>query len=98
MTTVTLQTLLRERDDAIASIRTRPSVLTRLRHRLRAIDLHRVLRPLLLAALAVAGFTSRHGLVLAGCCALVIAAATLSATAAWIMTAASLFFLEARRR
>lgn len=98
VTTVTLQALMRERDESIASIRAKPSALARLRHYLRAIDLRRTLRVPLLAVLTIAGFVSRHGLVIGGCCALVIGAATLSATAAWIMAAASLFFLEARRR
>jgi hypothetical protein len=91
MTTMTLATLRRQRDESMVY---RPSLISRLRIALPRISLAPAGR-LFLVALA---FVLRHALVVAGCAALVIGAATLSVTAAWIMTAASLFFLEARRR
>lgn len=94
MTTVSLSELLSIRDE---SIRVRPAgrpLFAPLLRRLRRISL----RPARLALLAVLAFVTKHGLVLSGCAALVISAATLSVTAAWIMAGLSLFFLEARRR
>lgn len=90
MTTMTLATLRRQRNESMVY---HPPLLSRLRIALPRLTL----RPVTAGLLVILGFAVRHGLVLAGCCAAVVAAATLSATAAWIMTAASLFFLEARR-
>lgn len=88
---MTLATLRRARDESLVY---RPSLAARLRIRLPRISLAPAGRLLLI----VLTFALRHALVVAGCTASVIAASTLSVTAAWIMTAASLFFLEARRR
>jgi hypothetical protein len=96
VTTVSLAELLAGRDESLRVRRT-PWTLRAL-SRLRRIDLRPALRALAVVALAVLGFASRHGLVLAGCTALVVCAATLSITAAWGTAAAALFFLEARRR
>lgn len=98
MTTVTLSALLDARNESLRV--PRASGVARVQTVLRALS--RGLRPvfagLVIALAAVAGFTFRHGLVLAGCAALVVGAATLSITAAWVVAAGSLFFLEARRR
>lgn len=88
---MTLATLRRTRDESLVY---RPSPAARLRIALPRLNLAPAGRALLI----VLTFALRHVLVVTGCCAAVIAAATLSATAAWIMVAASLFFLEARRR
>ena len=94
----TLSGLIRARDESLRVRPARRSALVALARRLRTLNLSPARRALAATFLAVAGFTSRHALVLAGCTASVIAASTLSVTAAWIMTALSLFFLEARRR
>lgn len=94
MTTATLSELLSIRDESLRVRSARRPMFTLLVRRLRRINLVPA-RAALLTALA---FVTKHGLVLSGCTALVIAAGTLSATAAWIMGGVSLFFLEARRR
>lgn len=94
MTTATLSELLGVRDESLRVRPARTPALTLLRRRIRALDLAPARRALLVSLL----FVSRHGLVLSGCTAVVIAAATLSTTVAWIMVGASMFFLEARRR
>lgn len=92
MTVVTLATLMDRQRESLRI--PRATGLTRLARRIRAIDLTPARRALLAVVLAV----SRHALVLGGCVAMVISAATVSATLAWITTGAALFFLEARRR
>ena len=94
MTTVSLSELLSIRDESIAVRRAHTPALVSLLRRIRRIDLAPARRLLAVLALLV----TKHGLVLSGCAALVIAASTLSTTAAWIMGGISLFFLEARRR
>lgn len=95
MTTVTLAELLTHRDE---SLRVSP-------HRGRLLA-GRLARWVSSAALpgarallaAVIRLLHLHGLVLSGCVALVISAATLSVTLAWFVAGAAFFFLEARRR
>lgn len=99
MTTVSLSELMAVRDESIASNRAvRVHPFARAYARLRAVNLAPARRALLLAALAVAAFGSRHALVLAGCSAFVTAAAMISPIAGWAVAGLALFFLEARRR
>lgn len=98
MTTVPLSVLLRERDESLMVTRTRPSALRRAMSRARAYDWTPARRALLVSLLAVAGALSRHGLVVAGLAAFVVAAATVSLTLAWVAGGAGLLFLEVRRR
>lgn len=96
MTTISLAGLIAARNE---SLRARPVPLpARLLFKVRRINVRPVFRALMLVFVLTVRFTARHGLVLAACSALVVGAATLSATAAWITTAGALFFLEARRR
>jgi uncharacterized membrane protein YkgB len=48
--------------------------------------------------LILAGLVHRHALVLGGLAAFVVAAASLSSVAGWVMAGVSLLFLEVRRR
>jgi hypothetical protein len=50
------------------------------------------------AVLVLAGFISKHGLVLGGLSMFVVAAAMLWTPAAWLVAGVSLLFLEVRRR
>ena len=92
VTTVSLADLFAVRDESLR-VRREP-FWSRLIARVRRIDT----RPLLLTLLLTMRFVTRHGLVVGGCAAIVVGAATLSITAAWITAGAALFFLEARRR
>lgn len=98
MSTATLSELMAGQRESLRARAPRPSAAHRLLVRARAIDLRPALRLALTVLAAVLGFVNRHGIVLAACTALVIASATLSATLAWFVTGAALFFLEARRR
>ena len=98
MTTVTLAQLLSARDASITLRRERPRWHVRALSRVRATDWKPVAAALLAAVLAVAGFLSRHGLVLGGCASFVIGAAIVTPVAGWIVAGVALFFLEARRR
>jgi len=94
MSVVTLSALLDARDESLAVRRVRPAWISR------SLRLVRALRWswTLVSLLAVAGFLARHGLVLAGCAAFVIAAAIVTPVAGWVVAGVSLLFLEARRR
>jgi hypothetical protein len=98
MTVVTLSELLGARDE---SLRVQPraghAIAARLKTALGALSrgVGSRVTVLLISLLRLAHL---HGLVLSGCTAFVIAAATLSATLAWFTAGAALFFLEARRR
>jgi hypothetical protein len=94
VSTATLSELLGVRAESLYARPAREPALTLLIRRLRRIDLSPARRALLAFLLVIA----KHGLVLSGCTALIIAASTLSVTATWIMVAISMFFLEARRR
>lgn len=98
MTTVPLSVLLRGRDESLMVTRTRRPALRRALSQVRAYDWTPARRALLVSLLAVAGVLSRHGLVVAGLAAFVIAAATVSLTLAWAAGGAGLLFLEVRRR
>lgn len=103
MTTVSLSELLSARDESLAVRRTRPAWHSRALTWMRAFDWSavrtgRFAHVVTVVVLALAGFLSRHALVLAGCAAFVIAAALLSAVAGWVVAGVALFFLEARRR
>lgn len=102
MTTVTLAALLEARDESLAVRRSRPAWLSRAWVRLRRVEYAavtaRVLAALAACALALAGFGTRHGLVLAGLGAFVVAAASVSSVAGWAVAGAGLLFLEVRRR
>ncbi len=98
MTVVTLSELMRTQRESLAARPPRPSVLAALARRIRALDLTPARRAALATILAIAGFISRHALVLGGCTAVVISAATVSAILGWLAVGVSLFFLEARRR
>lgn len=98
MTTVPLSVLLRERDESLMVTRARGSALRRVMSWIRALDWTPARKALLVGLLSVAGVLSRHGLVVAGLAAFVVAAATLSVTLAWVAGGAGLLFLEVRRR
>jgi len=98
MTTVTLSALLSARDESIALRRERARWHVRALARVRALEWKPVMTVLVVAAVAVAGFLSRHGLVLGGCASFVIGAAIVTPVAGWITAGVALFFLEARRR
>jgi uncharacterized membrane protein YhaH (DUF805 family) len=94
VSTATLSELLGARNESLYARPAHEPALTLLIRRLRRIDLSPARRALLALLLVI----TKHGLVLSGCTALIIAASTLSVTATWIMVAISMFFLEARRR
>lgn len=102
MTVVTLSSLLDARDESLRAERTAPAWLTRGWARVRTADYRPATARMgaLLAAvvLTLAGFLSKHGLVLGGLATFVVAAALLSVVAAWIVAGVSLLFLELRRR
>lgn len=98
MTVTTLSELMAIQRESLAARPARPSTLARLQRRVRSIDLAPARRIMLVSLLAVAGFISRHALVLGGCSAVVISAAIIAPSLGWLAAAASLFFLEARRR
>lgn len=98
MTTASLSELMAIRNESLAARPARPSVITRALARARAIDLAPARRALFVSLLAVAGFLSRHALVLGGCSAVVISAAIVAPALGWLALAGALFFLEARRR
>lgn len=98
MTVVTLSELLSARDESLAIRSTRPAWLSRAWARAREVNYGAIIARLLATVLALAGFASKHGLVLAGLITFVIAAALLSVVAAWIVAGVSLLFLEVRRR
>lgn len=98
MTTVTLSELLSTRNESLVARRTRSRWHARALARVRATDWKPVMTVAAAVVLAVAGFLSRHALVLAGCVAFVIGAALVSAVAGWAVAGVALFFLEARRR
>lgn len=102
MTVVTLSSLLDARDESLRAERTTPAWLTRARARVSTVDLAaagtRAGALLLAVVLTLAGFVSKHGLVLGGLATFVVAAALLSTVAAWIVAGVSLLFLELRRR
>jgi hypothetical protein len=98
MTTVTLSELLSARDESIALRRTRPRWHARVLARVRATDWKPARVGLMAVVLAVAGFLSKHAIVLAGCAAFVVAAAIITPVAGWAVAGVALFFLEARRR
>lgn len=96
MTTVSLSDLLDIRD---ASIRVEKlSAFAKVRIRIRRISLAPARRILLLALLAVTGFVHKQGLVLAGCTAVVISSAMVSAALGFLVTGVAFFYLELRRR
>lgn len=95
MTTVSLNALLRARDQSLTV--TRAPAWRRALLRLRTVDLDPTRRALTVALLAALGFVSRHALVVFGLACLVAGAATVSALAAWVVAGASLLFLEVRR-
>lgn len=98
MTTVTLATLMQARDESLAIRRARPAWLSRAIARVRQVALTTVTARITVAALLLAGFVTRHGLVLAGLSAFVIAAALAAPIAGWVVAGAALLFLEVRRR
>jgi hypothetical protein len=98
MTMATLSELMAIQRESLAARPARPSALARLGRRVRALDLAPARRAVLVSLLSIAGFSSRHALVLGGCSAVVISAAIVAPALGWLAAAASLFFLEARRR
>jgi hypothetical protein len=94
MSVVTLSALLDARNESLAVQRVRPAWISQ------ALLWVRSLRWgwALVSLLAVAGFASKHGLVLAGCAAFVVAAAIVTPVAGWALAGVSLLFLELRRR
>lgn len=96
VTTVSLSELFAARDESLRVQRV--SAWVRLAARIRRIDLAPARRLVMLVLLNAMQFMTRHALVLCGCAAIVVGAATISITAAWITAGAALFFLEARRR
>jgi uncharacterized membrane protein YkgB len=102
MTTVTLGALLDARDESLALKRSRPTWLshawTRLRQAQYAAVTARMVAQVVALALTLAGLAHRHALVLGGLAAFVVAAASLSSVAGWVMAGVSLLFLEVRRR
>lgn len=102
MSVVTLSALLDARNESLAVRRARPLWLSRAWIRLRSVSYTAVTARVGAAVaawlLTLAGFVSRHGLVLAGLTTFVIAAASIAPVAGWIMAGVSLLFLEVRRR
>ncbi len=102
MTVVTLGELLSARDESLRVERARLAWLSVLRRRVARVDLRRVTARVgalfAVSLLTLAGLAERHGLVLAGLAAFVVAAAMLSTVAAFIVAGVSLLFLEVRRR
>lgn len=98
MTSVSLSALLDARNESLAVKRSRPAWHVRALKALRRVDWAPVTARVALVLLTLAGFGSRHGLVLAGCAAFVTAAAMLTPVAGWAVAGVALFFLEARRR
>lgn len=103
MTTVSLSELLSARDESLAvqrtALRTVRFAMARALAWMRSLGWSgRFAHVVTVVALALAGFLSRHALVLAGCAAFVIAAAMFAAIAGWLVAGVALFFLEARRR
>jgi hypothetical protein len=98
MTTVTLGALLDARDESLALKRSRPAWLSHAWARLRRVQYTAVTAQMVALVLTLAGLVHRHALVLAGLAAFVVAAASLSSVAGWVMAGVSLLFLEVRRR
>jgi hypothetical protein len=102
MTVVTLAALLEARDESLTLKRSAPAWLSRARAWARQVRWTavsaRVAACVAACMLTLAGFTSKHGLVLAGLASFVIAAALFAPVAAWIVGGVSLLFLEVRRR
>lgn len=100
MTTVTLNALLNARDESLSvrRVRTRPMWLSRAWTHLRQANYAAATARVIAVALTLAGFASKHGLVLAGLASFVIAAAIVAPIAAWLVAGVSLLFLEVRRR
>lgn len=98
MTTVTLATLLAARDESLAVRSARPAWLSLAWRRVREANYAVVTARVVAIALTLAGFSSKHGLVLGALAAFVIAAATFAPAAAWIVGGVGLLFLEVRRR
>lgn len=94
MTVVTFATLMDQQRESLRLERTTPTAITRLARYVRSISLAPARRAFLVSLL----FVARHALVLGGCAAIVISAATVSATLGWVAAGVALFFLEARRR
>lgn len=94
MTVVSLHELLTVRDQSLRVTRSRP----RLRIKFPAVRLMPVWTFVLTIVTTVGYQIHRHGLVLGGCAAFVIAAGMVSPIAALITLGLALFFLEARRR
>lgn len=78
--------------------RARPLILRRIMSQVRALDWSPARRATVAALLAVAGLLARHGLVVAGLLAFVVAAAMVAPVLAWVVSGVSLLFLEVRRR
>lgn len=95
MTTVTLSELLTARDE---SLRIRPARGRLLAARIRRWGRESAFPAAARILAALVSLLYQHGIVLSGCTAFVIAAGTISATLAWFVAGAALFFLEARRR
>jgi uncharacterized membrane protein YkgB len=102
MTTVTLGALLDARDESLTLKRSRPAWLSHAWTRLRRVQYTavtaRAVAQLVALVLILAGLVHRHALVLGGLAAFVVAAASLSSVAGWVMAGVSLLFLEVRRR
>jgi hypothetical protein len=102
MSVVTLSALLDARDESLVVKRSRPLWLSRAWARLRQVEYGavtaRVWAVLAACVLTLAGQVHRHGLVLAGLTAFVVAAASVASVAGWVMAGVSLLFLEVRRR
>jgi hypothetical protein len=98
VSTATLAELMAGQRRDLASRAPKPSILTAVMAKLRHVNLRPALRIALVSLLSIAGFLGRHGIVLTACTVLVIASCTISLTLGLFTAAASLFFLEARRR
>lgn len=101
MTTVTLSELLSARDESLTIHRSAwraPRWLTRSWAWAREVGSVRVGAWVVAIALTLAGLLHRHGLVLGGLTAFVVAAATVAPALAWVVAGVSLLFLEVRRR
>lgn len=94
MTTVTLSSLKAQQRRSLVVTRSRP----RFRIKFPAVRLMPVWTFVLTIVTTVGYQLHRHGLVLGGCAAFVIAAGMVSPIAALITLGLALFFLEARRR
>ena len=98
MTTVSLAELLSARDESLALRREQGRWQARALSWVRALKWKPVATALMVAVVAVAGFLSRHGLVLGGCASFIVGATIVTPVAGWIVAGVALFFLEARRR